>query len=133
MSAEEKKHGVDFVRLRAAIANGEIDLEQFKAGFRNYQEAQLSQVEQSTRKAMRMMGVRVPPDGDGWTDEQRDHYAEVIWDVVVYGPEETSEMDMMTRAMAIYRSFIMHVRAGGEVVYRGVGKEKKLVVRTRKP
>lgn len=134
MSTDEKPFGDrEFIKLQAAILNDEVSVEELKSFFRAYQEQQFAPAEQSVRKAIRGMGVAVGPDMDGWTDEARDHFTEIFYDIVRNGPEETSHIAMLTRAMAIYRSFLVHVRAGGEVVYRGVGKEKKLVVRPRKP
>lgn len=61
-------------------------------------------------------------------------HAEQLVDLFLDIHKETADDDarvIVLRAMAVYRSFCKHARAGGQVKFVGVGADKTLKVRLR--
>lgn len=76
--------------------------------------------------------VPPPPEMPSWGDDPEK--ARQLYDLFLDVFRETTDedpRDIVLRAMAVYRSFVKHARAGGQVKFVGVGAEKTLKVRLR--
>lgn len=70
------------------------------------------------------------PKMPAWDEERSNQLAELFLDIY----KETTDddpRDVVLRAMACYRAFVKHARAGGQVKFVGIGNEKTLKVRLR--
>jgi len=71
---------------------------------------------------------KMPP----WTEEKSQQLADLFLDI--YGlTTDQDPNDLLLRSMAVYRAFVAHARAGGQVKFVGIEgqKDRTLTVRLR--